>query len=137
MADSGGRPPFRAMTYLNAADYRKNVCVLSVNPDPHCACEGNEQRGVPTGMASGDNEIKQHRDFSDTHFPGVASCGSRPDGQDGGAVWDRRPGVCYPAGGAGLRGQLINLFMIFTDSVAAAALSFEIRKLSGFLYFRG
>ncbi|MCI9201708.1 MAG: hypothetical protein HFI03_15255 [Lachnospiraceae bacterium] len=39
------------------------------------AREGKEQRVVPTGMAAGGNEIGQHRDFSDTHFPGVATCG--------------------------------------------------------------
>ena len=54
----------------------------------HCACEGSKQRFVPTGLASGDNEIEQHRNFSETHFPGVAPCRFRLDGHDGGAVWD-------------------------------------------------
>ncbi|MBO5033564.1 MAG: hypothetical protein J6D08_17065 [Lachnospiraceae bacterium] len=39
------------------------------------AREGMEQRIVPTGMAAGDNEIKQHRNFSEMHFSGVATCG--------------------------------------------------------------
>ena len=39
-----------------------------------CACEGKEQRVVPTGVAAGDNEIEQHRNFSETHFSGVATC---------------------------------------------------------------
>ena len=54
----------------------------------HCACEGSKQRFVPTGLAAGDNEIKQHRNFSETHFPGVAPCRFRLDGHDGNAVWD-------------------------------------------------
>ena len=66
----------------------------------HCACEGSKQRFVPTGAASGDNEIKQRRNFSETHFPGVAPCGFRLDGHDGDAVRDgSRPGVCYPVRG--------------------------------------
>ena len=39
-------------------------------------------------VAAGDNEIEQHRNFSETHFPGVAPCRFRLDGHDGGAVWD-------------------------------------------------
>ena len=54
----------------------------------HCACEGSKQRFVPTGLAAGDNEIKQHRNFSETHFPGVAPCRFRLVGHDGNAVWD-------------------------------------------------
>lgn len=54
----------------------------------HCACEGSKQRFVPTGLATGDNEVKQHRNFSETHFPGVAPCRFRLDGHDGNAVWD-------------------------------------------------
>lgn len=54
----------------------------------HCACEGSKQRFVPTGLATGDNEIEQHRNFSETHFPGVAPCRFRLDGHDGNAVWD-------------------------------------------------
>ena len=61
------------------------------------AREGMEQRIVPTGMAARGNEIEQHRNFSDKHFPGVAPCGFRLAGHDGGAVWDvSRPSVCYP-----------------------------------------
>lgn len=37
---------------------------------------------MPTGVASGYNEIKQHRNFSETHFPGVAPCRIRLDGHD-------------------------------------------------------
>ena len=65
----------------------------------HCACEGSKQRFVPTELATGDNEIKQHRNFSETHFPGVAPCRFCLVGHDGGAVWDCRPNVCCPAGG--------------------------------------
>jgi len=39
------------------------------------AREGKEQRILPTGLAAGDNEIKQHRNFSGMHFSGVAACG--------------------------------------------------------------
>ena len=46
-------------------------------------CEGKEQRIVPTGVATGDNEIKQRRNFSETHFLGVAPCGFCWDRHDG------------------------------------------------------
>ena len=39
-------------------------------------------------VAAGDNEIEQHRNFSETHFPGVAPCRFRLDGHDGDIVWD-------------------------------------------------
>jgi len=39
------------------------------------ACEGMEQRILLTGMAVRDNEIKQHQNFSEKHFLGVATCG--------------------------------------------------------------
>jgi len=42
-------------------------CILPVN--------GTEQRFVFTGVAARKNEIKQHRNFSRKHFPGVAACG--------------------------------------------------------------
>ena len=62
--------------------------------------EGMEQRIVPTGMAARDNEVKQRRNFSEKHFPGVAPCGFRLVGHDGGAVRDvSRPSVCYPVRG--------------------------------------
>lgn len=64
------------------------------------AREGMEQRIVPTGMAVRDNEVKRHRNFSKKHFSGVAACGFRLVGHDGGAVRDCRPNVCCPAGGA-------------------------------------
>ena len=73
------------------------------------AREGMEQRIVPTGMAARDNEVKQRRNFSEKHFPGVAACGFRLVGHDGGAVWDRRPSVCYP-----VRGQA-RASLIFSD----------------------
>ncbi len=64
------------------------------------AREGMEQRIVPTGMAVRDNEIKQRRNFSEKHFPGVAPCGFRLVEHDGGAVRDvSRPSVCYPVRG--------------------------------------
>lgn len=67
----------------------------------HCACEGSKQRFVPTELATGDNEIEQHRIFSVKHYSGVAPCGFRLVGHDGSAVWDvSRPNVCYPVGGA-------------------------------------
>ncbi|MEI3213389.1 MAG: hypothetical protein V8S90_03925 [Lachnospiraceae bacterium] len=50
------------------------------------AREGMEQRIVPTGMAVRDNEVKRHRNFSKKHFSGVAACGFRLVGHDGGAV---------------------------------------------------
>jgi len=43
--------------------------------DAIVAREGKGQRIMPTGSAAGDNEIKQHRNFSGMHFPGVAACG--------------------------------------------------------------
>ncbi len=33
-------------------------------------------------VAAGDNEIEQHRNFSKTHFPGVAPCRFRLVGHD-------------------------------------------------------
>ena len=38
------------------------------------ACEGMEQRVVPTGMAVGINEVEQHQNFSEKHFLRVAPC---------------------------------------------------------------
>ena len=73
------------------------------------AREGMEQRIVPTDMAVRGNEVKQHRNFSEKHFPGVAACGFRLVGHDGGAVWDCRPSVCYP-----VRGQA-RASLIFSD----------------------
>ena len=61
-------------------------------------------------MAAGDNEIEQHRNFSEKHFSGVAACGFRLVGHDGGAVWDgSRPSVCYL-----VRGQA-RASLIFSD----------------------
>ena len=80
------------------------------------AREGMEQRVVPTGMATRGNEIERHRNFSEKHFSGVAACGFpsymnevHVMGYDGGAVWDRRPSVCYP-----VRGQA-RASLIFSD----------------------
>lgn len=81
----GGRNPFRATKLLDADSHANLFCGFGVL---HCACEGSEQRFVPTGLATGDNEIEQHRNFSETHFPGVAPCRFRLDGHDGNAVWD-------------------------------------------------
>lgn len=86
-------------------------------------------------LAAGDNEIEQHRNFSETHFPGVAPCRFRLVGHDGGAVWDCRPNVCCPAGGA-VKWQLgeWRLLPLFSDMIKAAKkwiimkLSFEIRE---------
>ena len=65
----------------------------------YCACEGPKQRFVPTGAASGDNEIKQRRNFSETHFSEAALCGFRLDGHDGGAAWDRPSQCMLPGSG--------------------------------------
>lgn len=54
----------------------------------HCACESSKQRFMPTGFTTGDNEVKQHRNFSETHFLECASCRFRLDGYDGNTVWD-------------------------------------------------
>lgn len=78
----GSRKPFRAIKFLNK-DYLQIYLVVL-----YCACEGSKQRFVPTGLATGDNEVKQHPNFSEMHFPGVASCRFRLDGHDRGAVWD-------------------------------------------------
>ena len=83
--DRGGRNPFRAMKLLGTDCLTDLFLVLVVL---YCACEGSKQRFVPTGLATGDNEVKQHRNFSETHFPGVAPCRFRLDGHDGDIVWD-------------------------------------------------
>ncbi|MCI8484486.1 MAG: hypothetical protein HFH41_09115 [Lachnospiraceae bacterium] len=55
---------------------------------------------MPTDLAIRDNEIKQRRNFSRKHFPGVAACRFRLVGHDGNAARDgRRPSVCYPVRG--------------------------------------
>lgn len=41
---------------------------------------------MPAGVVAGMNEVKQRREFSDTHFPGVAACGSCLDGRGGDAA---------------------------------------------------
>ena len=66
---------------------------------------------MSTGMAVRDNEIKQRRNFSEKHFPGVVTLrGFRLVGHDGGATWDiSRPSVCYP-----VRGPASNI-LIFSD----------------------
>ncbi len=71
------------------------------------ACEGIEQRIVSTGMAVRDNEIKQRRNFSEKHFPGVAPCGFRLVGHDGGAVWDEAVPVYVTRFGDGREHNLI------------------------------
>lgn len=89
LKNRGGRNPFRAMKFLGADCFCKRMAICFVAMAVwHCACEGSKQRFVPTGLATGDNEVKQHRNFSETHFPGVAPCRFRLDGHDGNAVWD-------------------------------------------------
>ncbi len=39
-------------------------------------------------MTVRDNEIKQRRNFSEKHFPGVVAYGFHLVGHDGGAAWD-------------------------------------------------
>lgn len=74
------------------------------------AREGMEQRIVSTGMAVRGNEIEQYRNFSEKHFPGVAPCGFRLVGHDGGTVRDGScPSVCYPVRG------LARAYLIFSD----------------------
>ena len=65
------------------------------------AHKGKEQRIVPTGMAIGDNEIKQHRNFSKKHFPGVATYGFRLDGHDENVVRDQPSQCMLPSSGIG------------------------------------
>lgn len=86
-------------------------------------------------VAAGDNEIEQHRNFSEMHFSGVAPCRFRLVGHDGGAVWDCRPNVCCPTGGT-VKWQIgeWRLLPLFSDMIKAAKkwiimkLSFEIRE---------
>ena len=86
-------------------------------------------------VAAGDNEIEQHRNFSETHFPGVAPWSVRLVGEEGGAVWEGGRWVCCPAGGA-VKWQLgeWRLLPLFSDMIKAAKkwiimkLSFEIRE---------
>ena len=72
------------------------------------AHEGKEQRIVPTGMAVRDNEIKQHRNFSEKHFPGVAPCGFRLDGHDENVVRDQPFQCMLP--GSGIGESIYNIF---------------------------
>ena len=71
------------------------------------AREGKEQRIVPTGVAAGDNEIKQHRNFSEKHFSGVAACGFRLVGHDGGAVRDEAVPVYVTRFGDSAKRQIL------------------------------
>lgn len=52
---------------------------------------------MPTGVVTGDNEVKQRRNFSEMHFSEVALCGFRLDGHDGDAAWDK-PTLCMLPG---------------------------------------
>ncbi len=74
------------------------------------AREGMEQRIVPTGKATRGNEIKQRRDFSEKHFPGVAACGFRLVGHGGGAVWDQPSQCMLP--GSGTSESQSNIFRL-------------------------
>ncbi len=89
------------MHYVGIKGWQNPVSCEDVSAmDNIVAREGMEQRIVPTGMAARDNEVKQRRNFSEKHFPGVAPCGFRLVGHDGGAVRDvSRPSVCYPVWG--------------------------------------
>lgn len=58
-------------------------------------------------VAAGDNEIEQHRYFSETHFPGVAACGFRLVGHDGGAVWDEAVPVYVTRFGDSAKRQIL------------------------------
>lgn len=69
--------------------------------DVSVAREGSEQRVVPTGVAARMNEVEQRRDFSDTHFPGMAACGSCPDGHGGDAAGHAGP-CMLPVWGSGI-----------------------------------
>ena len=84
----------------------------------HCAREGSKQRFVPTGLATGDNEIEQHRNFSETHFLGVAPCRFRLDGHDGNIVRDEAVPMYVTRLGELIENQLKKTFMVFTDNVA-------------------
>lgn len=71
------------------------------------AREGMEQRIVSTGMAVRDNEVKRHRNFSKKHFSGVAACGFRLVGHDGGAVWDEAVPVYVTRFGDSAKRQIL------------------------------
>lgn len=66
-----------------------------------------EQRIVPTGMAVRDNEVKRHRNFSKKHFSGVAACGFRLVGHDGGAVRDEAVPVYVTRFGDSAKRQIL------------------------------
>ncbi len=80
---------------------------------------------MPTGVAAGDNEIKQHRNFSETHFLGVAPCGFCLDRHDRNVVWDSRLGVCYPVRGSARAIGRGNRWVMWWN----VTLSFDIGKL--------
>lgn len=69
--------------------------------DGFAAREGSEQRIVPAGVAAGMNEVKQRRDFSGTHFPGVAACGFCLVGHGGDAAGCAGP-CMLPVSGSGV-----------------------------------
>ncbi|MGN1198674.1 MAG: hypothetical protein ACI4TA_13900 [Acetatifactor sp.] len=73
---------------------------------------------MPTGVASGYNEIKQHRNFSETHFPGVAPCRIRLDGHDGDTVWDEAVPMYVTRLGELIKKSDQKIFLIFMDNVA-------------------
>ena len=58
-------------------------------------------------VAAGDNEIEQHRNFSETHFPGVAPCRFRLVGHDGGVVWDEAVPVYVTRFGDSAKRQIL------------------------------
>ena len=85
----------------------KSLNCLSVVVVLYCACEGSKQRFVPTGMAVRDNEVKRHRNFSKKHFSGVAACGFRLVGHDGGAVRDEAVPVYVTRFGDSAKRQIL------------------------------
>ena len=59
-------------------------------------------------VAAGDNEIKQYRNFSEKHFPGVAPCGFRLDGYDENVVRDQPSQCMLP--GSGISESIYDIF---------------------------
>ena len=73
--DKGGRIPFRAMTYLVLCQYAP----LKV-----------KSRGLYLPAWQPDNEIKQRRNFSEKHFPGMEACGCGQGWETMIGQWPRR-----------------------------------------------
>lgn len=71
---------------------------------------------MPAGVAAGMNEVKQRRDFSEMHFPGVAACGFCLDGHGGDAAGCAGP-CMLPVSGSGVW-EDAGKKQIFKDSAA-------------------